>query len=73
MPRWGLTGGCRSGILLGVKAVSTGTVQGLLCLVYGGKLSFGSLRFPSVMYFVSESILIWPYQLVGVFPSCCWC
>lgn len=54
MPRWGLTGGYRSGILLGVEAVSTGTVQGLPCSVYGAKLSFGSLHFPSVTYFVSK-------------------
>lgn len=58
MPRWGLTGGYRCGILLGVEAVSTGTVQGLPCLVYGAKLPLGSLRFSSVMYFVSKSILV---------------
>lgn len=46
MPRWGLTGGYRSGILLGVEAVSTGTVQGLPYSVYGAELPFGSLCFP---------------------------
>lgn len=54
MPRWGLTGGYQSGILLGVEAVSTGTVQGLPLLLYSAKLQFGSLHFPSVMYFVSK-------------------
>lgn len=58
MPHWGLTGGYRSGILPGVEAVSTGTVQGLPCAVHGAELSFGSLRFSSVMYFVSKSILV---------------
>lgn len=49
MPRWGLTGGYQSGILLGVEAVSTGTVQGLPLSLNGAKLQFESLRFPSVM------------------------
>lgn len=45
MPHWGLTGGYRSGILPGVEAVSTGTVQGLPRAVHGAELPFGSTLF----------------------------
>lgn len=69
MPRWGLTGGYQSGILLGVEAVSTGTVQGITLSLYGAKLQVRSLRFPSVMHFVSK----YPCMTITidkVSPSC---
>lgn len=69
MPRWGLTGGYQSGILLGVEAVSTGTVQGLPLSLCGAKLQFESLCFPSVMYLVSK----YPWMTITIYevsPSC---
>lgn len=69
MPHWGLTGGYQSGILLGVEAVSTGTVQGLPLSLYGAKLQFGSLHFPTVMYFVSKYPCT-TISIYGVSPSC---